>query len=403
MKRKLIVLLSVVLAFSILLLPALAHSGRTDSNGGHYNRTTGEYHYHHGYPAHQHDPYCPYQNKDNTSTNSTSNKNTTGSTKPAGTTNSTGSTVKPSTSSNNKNQYVPQNEYQRGYLDGYKKGLAQGDDKKYDSGLQEGIEIGFDSGFSQGKSEGMQETEALLAEERTSGMTSTAVSVFATCGFFAFVIWYLLYRENKPEKKIQTYKSKDNLPETYRDQLSKLLSAQKCQLDLPKDVYLSLNATPIKGRASFDRPFGDFTCYMAPNQLEYHKKFGCCNAESPVHLFKISSNVRPCKICIGNLSGEGLPKWYIQLQEQLKNIIGFGYSIPSPGSKVQRPAKKQFSSFISSYWYQDGTLYVKMKNGTVYSYFNVPQSVYDEMLSSESIGAFFNANVSRAFEFESFD
>lgn len=31
-----------------------AHPGRTDSNGGHYDRSTGEYHYHHGYPAHAH-------------------------------------------------------------------------------------------------------------------------------------------------------------------------------------------------------------------------------------------------------------------------------------------------------------------------------------------------------------
>ncbi|MBT0663535.1 YHYH domain-containing protein [Geobacter pelophilus] len=33
-----------------LLLPSLglAHSGRTDSNGGHYNRRTGEYHFHNG-------------------------------------------------------------------------------------------------------------------------------------------------------------------------------------------------------------------------------------------------------------------------------------------------------------------------------------------------------------------
>ncbi len=32
----------------ILLIPTLtaAHSGRTDSNGGHYNRSTGEYHFH---------------------------------------------------------------------------------------------------------------------------------------------------------------------------------------------------------------------------------------------------------------------------------------------------------------------------------------------------------------------
>ena len=38
-----------------------AHPGKTDSNGGHYNCATGEYHYHHGYPAHQHaNGICPY-------------------------------------------------------------------------------------------------------------------------------------------------------------------------------------------------------------------------------------------------------------------------------------------------------------------------------------------------------
>ncbi len=48
-----------ILAFLLLLCISLAiqvtaHSGRTDSNGGHYNRSTGEYHYHHGYSAHSH-------------------------------------------------------------------------------------------------------------------------------------------------------------------------------------------------------------------------------------------------------------------------------------------------------------------------------------------------------------
>lgn len=44
-----------------------AHSGRTDSNGGHLDHSTGEYHYHHGYPEHDHydidsDGFidCPY-------------------------------------------------------------------------------------------------------------------------------------------------------------------------------------------------------------------------------------------------------------------------------------------------------------------------------------------------------
>lgn len=59
--------------FLILVLPLLltsiasAHGGRTDANGGHYNHATGEYHYHHGYPAHQHvNGICPYDFDDQT-------------------------------------------------------------------------------------------------------------------------------------------------------------------------------------------------------------------------------------------------------------------------------------------------------------------------------------------------
>ena len=50
-----------------------AHSGRTDANGGHYNHSTGEYHYHHGRPAHQHiNGECKYDfnNQENNKTNS---------------------------------------------------------------------------------------------------------------------------------------------------------------------------------------------------------------------------------------------------------------------------------------------------------------------------------------------
>lgn len=67
-------LLAFLLAFLPLLSPTvLAHSGKTDANGGHYDRSTGEYHYHHGYPAHQHYDMdgdgvadCPYDFDDKT-------------------------------------------------------------------------------------------------------------------------------------------------------------------------------------------------------------------------------------------------------------------------------------------------------------------------------------------------
>lgn len=69
-KRSSAKILSICLAIILsICMPFIvyAHSGRTDSYGGHYNHSTGEYHYHHGYPAHQHpNGECPYDFHDNT-------------------------------------------------------------------------------------------------------------------------------------------------------------------------------------------------------------------------------------------------------------------------------------------------------------------------------------------------
>lgn len=78
--KKLFIILSIVLV-SLLLLNFFvsAHSGKTDSNGGHYDHSTGEYHYHHGYPAHSHYDVdgdgrkdCPYKFDDKTNSGSSS-------------------------------------------------------------------------------------------------------------------------------------------------------------------------------------------------------------------------------------------------------------------------------------------------------------------------------------------
>lgn len=73
MKTKILILL-VILGCILITFPIAAHSGRTDSNGGHYDNSTGTYHYHHGYPAHRHydmdgdgDIDCPYLYKSGSS------------------------------------------------------------------------------------------------------------------------------------------------------------------------------------------------------------------------------------------------------------------------------------------------------------------------------------------------
>ena len=52
MFRKALIAFSLMLISGVLFYDsAYTHSGRTDANGGHYNRKTGEYHYHNGGPS----------------------------------------------------------------------------------------------------------------------------------------------------------------------------------------------------------------------------------------------------------------------------------------------------------------------------------------------------------------
>lgn len=68
--------LAVLLLACAMSFTVFAHPGRTDSNGGHYDWETGEYHYHHGFEAHQHvNGECPFDFVDLTGQNSGNSAN----------------------------------------------------------------------------------------------------------------------------------------------------------------------------------------------------------------------------------------------------------------------------------------------------------------------------------------
>lgn len=70
-----IILITAIIILVISAISCLAHSGRTDGRGGHYDRSSGEYHFHHGYSAHQHpNGVCPYDDEDDYTTESYSTK-----------------------------------------------------------------------------------------------------------------------------------------------------------------------------------------------------------------------------------------------------------------------------------------------------------------------------------------
>lgn len=104
---KIIALLGILLAFPTTIL---AHSGKTDSSGGHKDKNNvsglGSYHYHCcRYPAHLHDGgVCPYSGSAKTST--TTKSTTTNNSKKSTTNNSKSSTTKAESSTKTKNVEV---------------------------------------------------------------------------------------------------------------------------------------------------------------------------------------------------------------------------------------------------------------------------------------------------------
>lgn len=73
----------IILTMLALTLSVSAHPGKTDKYGGHYDNSTGEYHYHHGYPAHEHiNGVCPYDFDDKTNHQSGTSSTSTATHKP---------------------------------------------------------------------------------------------------------------------------------------------------------------------------------------------------------------------------------------------------------------------------------------------------------------------------------
>lgn len=79
MKKIKIALITIAFLLAVVPLEVNAHPGNTDDNGGHYDHDTGEYHYHHGYSAHQHYDIngdgvidCPYNYTEPTTSTNTS-------------------------------------------------------------------------------------------------------------------------------------------------------------------------------------------------------------------------------------------------------------------------------------------------------------------------------------------
>lgn len=174
-------MLAILFCFILVFTCAAAHPGRTDANGGHWDHSTGEYHYHHGYEAHQHpDGVCPYDYNDLTGSTSGSS---------SGSSSSGGSILTVSDPyANERGDYGPEAEsdfetkrdahisgfesgieysfnsdnpdsaFSEGYAEGYEQGYSDSESISYDDGHQAGYDEGYDYGYKEGYSQGEVDT-----------------------------------------------------------------------------------------------------------------------------------------------------------------------------------------------------------------------------------------------------
>lgn len=176
MRKKKALLISMILLVCLAcIIGAFAHSGRTDSNGGHRDNNNksglGSYHYHcGGYPPHLHtNGVCPYKSK-GTSTSSYS-----------------------STSDESDDNYSVG--YDEAYNEGSEDGYELGYDDGYKEGHRDGYDEGHDDGYDEGYDEGYEDRTEEVAAEREKEL------IFLLNLIFAIVVIVLLVKFIKRFRK----------------------------------------------------------------------------------------------------------------------------------------------------------------------------------------------------------
>ena len=320
MKQVIRWLLMIVLLIAVTL-PANAHPGGTDSAGGHTDRSTGEYHYHHGYSAHQHYDIdgdgkvdCPYDFKDNTDHKSGSNKsgnsNTTYSTSP---TTSATEPPRPSTEPT-----TPKDTTEEG-------GIKPVPTWIYwcFGGLSLMILLMWVKIRSQKEEiEDMQSSHAdgikRLREQheqqlRTKEATETDIANA---------------KEELGKIKAEVTKAESGLRELMRKSELEKQKASRAIADramyrcAPIDVTFSADGKPVYWKHNKEKPYGDYTIYIKRDSSVYHTDRTCASYfAKEAHIFDYIAQRRPCMKCAdGVFDFKKVPDWYAAwLKERLSD------------------------------------------------------------------------------------
>lgn len=271
-------------AFSLILLlltsaslTAFAHSGRTDSSGGHYD--DGDYHYHHGYPAHDHYDMdgdgvrdCPYRFDDKTGSNSGTSKG--------------GNDV---TSTTDKEVAdVPTWVY-------------------WIFALQFIIVLALFIIIRAKKQdiEDLKHSHEIEIEQIKQSCDKQLTERKAT-------------KEELQKLNSRVYDAKKEYEELCRKRIFEEIELEKAKKirsrikNAPLDISFTENGMPIYWKYNPKKPYGDYTVFANRKTGIYHADYFCAPYFAVEdHIFNVVEQMRPCKKCAEGFYGfTAVPEWF---------------------------------------------------------------------------------------------
>lgn len=305
--KKAILIASIVAVVISFALSVYAHSGKTDANGGHIDYDTGEYHYHHGYPAHDHydidedgDLDCPYDFDDRTGVNSGSN--------------STSSTYYSDQPSNDDNVII-------------KTEVVTKTVTKEVPYIPSWVYWVFASQFiivlvllivNRGKKQdikNMVHSHKIEVDQIKQSCDRQLAERSATDKDLHRLRSCVLHTKKEYEElqgKIAHEKS----------ELEKTKILRSRMKGAPLDIYFSPNGLPIYWKPNMYKPYGDYTVYVNKKSNIYHVDRKCASYNtSETHIFYAIENTKPCKKCAeGFFQFTTIPEWFVSGDIQRKKL-----------------------------------------------------------------------------------
>lgn len=340
--KKLSVLLLAFLLFPCLVLPVFAHPGSLDAYGGHWNHSTGEYHYHEG-----------------TNTSSGSDQS-------------------------NSSYSYNYTDYQEGYADG----KASGYDDGYDKGYMAGSSAGRARGKEEGYQAGYADAQKAVKEEYTLKLQESGNKSKGKIPWWWLVVvcsigsFYILFKNQELEdaRKRSTYCKEEldvrnaevkSLQAKIADQQKrfdqKIVQEKKrleiesgtrfwdfhCELKkiygdrymydmagAPPDAYLDKNYLPHTRKTDGYWVPDQYTFYLGTSAGSYRKfhKSTCkyANHALPINAYHIrnSYGLERCKVCYPRIPSTA---WVDKLKELYQFIDKYEKPIELEPEPLPRP------------------------------------------------------------------